>query len=248
MIIAICCVLTALHYILDISVIVYDQQFSILKYICYTQIFVTSDLVTAIHLAIGVGLTYSALSGGYSTHLDTHLLVAGLAFKVCSLSVCIILWLIFLRRVFQASELVEPGYKPIFQHLSSISAMKMFPRYASVGIICIYVCAIFGVVKFAQGWIGYLMVTGPCFLVLDAGMVAITGVVISFPGAYPRIVVGCDISVKDDEWVFSVLGKDTGKIGNLAEFLPGGVPSWYLPWTCLDPYSLNCVSLFYHIA
>ncbi|ODQ80933.1 hypothetical protein BABINDRAFT_46518 [Babjeviella inositovora NRRL Y-12698] len=197
--IAPCFIMAALYCILAKLVI-----FSVLEHIHYTQIFIASDLVTVILLAVGVGLTYSAISEGNSTHLGTSLLVAGLGIQAVSLSIFIILWLIFFWRVHKASKFAEPGYNPRFQHLSSTSAMKKFPAYAFVGIICMYVRAIFKVVEYSEGWTGYLRVHEPYFLGLDGAMVVITGLVMSFPGAYPGIVVGDNISVKKKRngWVF----------------------------------------------
>ncbi|ODQ80938.1 hypothetical protein BABINDRAFT_160375 [Babjeviella inositovora NRRL Y-12698] len=207
-------ILAAFYCIMDILVIVYGEQFSVLKRFRYSKIFITSDLVTVIILMAGVGTAYSSIASGHSSNTGTYLLVAGLGFQVGSLSIFIVLWLIFFWRVHKASKFAEPGYKPRFQHLSSTSAMKRFPLYAAVGIICMYVRAIFRVVEFSEGWAGYLRRTEPYFLILDGAMVVITGIVMSFPGGYPGIVVRHDVSVKNKKirWIFyefeEIAGKD----------------------------------------
>ncbi|ODQ80932.1 hypothetical protein BABINDRAFT_17068, partial [Babjeviella inositovora NRRL Y-12698] len=177
--IAPCFIMAALYCILAKLVIVYGERFSVLEHVRYTQIFITSDLLTVILLTAGVGITYSAISGGHSTHTGTSLMVAGLVIQMLSLSIFITFWLIFFWRVHKASKLAEPGYEPTYEHLSRTSAMKMFPRYASVGIICMYVRAIFKVAEYAQGWTGYLKVHEPYFLILDGAMVVICGIMMS---------------------------------------------------------------------
>ncbi|ODQ80934.1 hypothetical protein BABINDRAFT_160369 [Babjeviella inositovora NRRL Y-12698] len=206
-------ILAAFYCIMDILVIVYGEQFSVLKRFRYSKIFINSDLVTVIILMAGVGTAYSSIVNGDSSNTGTDLFIAGLGFQVGSLSIFIVLWLIFFWRVHKASKFAEPGYNPRFQHLSSTSAMKRFPAYAFVGIVCMYVRAIFKVVEYSEGWTGYLRVHEPYFLVLDGLMVVITGIVMSFPGGYPGIIVRHDVSVKNKKirWIFYEFEEIAGK-------------------------------------
>ncbi|ODQ80939.1 hypothetical protein BABINDRAFT_160376 [Babjeviella inositovora NRRL Y-12698] len=215
--------MAALYCILAKLVIVYGERYSILKPARYTQIFVASDFLSLVLQGGGGGVAATAVSGSGSTHLGTNIMIAGLGLQVASMTIFIVLWLVFFWRVYKASKLAEPGFDPRFEHLRSTSVMKLFPLYASVAVICVYVRSIYRVVELSEGWTGHLMVTEPYFLVLDGAMMTITGIVMSFPGAYPGIVVGREVSIKkkNNEGVFSGVEKNTEMSSDLGEFLQG---------------------------
>lgn len=81
-------------------VVVYGRHFSLLKPLWYTYFFITFDVVSLVIQAIGGGMASAALSNNEDNSNGTHVMVAGIAFQVLSMSVFLVLWAIFLRAVF----------------------------------------------------------------------------------------------------------------------------------------------------
>ncbi|ODQ80940.1 hypothetical protein BABINDRAFT_160377 [Babjeviella inositovora NRRL Y-12698] len=212
-------ILGLFYYILEKLIVVYGQQFSVLKPTHYLYIFTFSDILFFVLQVTGSATAGSVVSKMSSSHALTYVMLAGLASQLFSISVFIVLGLIFFWRVYKASKLAEPGFDPKYEYLRSTYTFKAFQHYALVGIICGFVRSVYRVVELSEGWTGYLKVTEPYFLVLDGAMIAITGIVMSLPSAYPGIVVGSDVPIrKYNKRVVSSLEGGIENSSDLEEF------------------------------
>jgi len=161
------------YFLLAKFAMIYGNNISRLKPMYYSYIFISCDLLSIVLQAIGGGMAASATQNGDSTTSGTHIMVAGLAVQVASMSLFIGLCVDFFFRVrkFQKqtdtsdpSSIYEEKYLPILKN-------RLFKPFLYAIVVCtilIYIRCIYRLAELAEGWDGYLILHEVYFLVLEA--------------------------------------------------------------------------------
>ncbi|PKK49652.1 hypothetical protein CI102_5424 [Trichoderma harzianum] len=126
----------------------------------YAIIFCTCDVISLVVQAVGGALAARAtveVNGDSST--GTHIMVAGIAFQLFTMSVFALLVVDFLRR---ARGLVIK--RPI-----KLVLIGLF-----VAFLMIYIRSIYRTIELAEGWTGFLITHEGYFIALDATLMVIT--------------------------------------------------------------------------
>ncbi|KAH6603732.1 hypothetical protein Trco_008507 [Trichoderma cornu-damae] len=140
----------------------------------YAIIFCTSDIISLVVQAVGGALAAKAsveINGNLAT--GTHIMVAGIAFQLFTMSVFALFFIDFLRR---ASHLVIK--RPI----------KLILVPLCVAFFMIYIRSIYRTIELAEGWTGFLITHEGYFIGLDAALmvVAVTVFLIFDPAVLLR--------------------------------------------------------------
>lgn len=145
--------------------LIYDlgARSSIISAKWYAIVFCTCDVVSLVVQAIG-GAQASEANTDSAMELGTHIMVAGIAFQLLTMTLFVGLLVDFLRRVLRAqgefSNVVTKGMKLVFAALVISTAM-------------IYIRGVYRTIELAQGWRGYLITHEGYFIGLDAAIMVI---------------------------------------------------------------------------
>lgn len=179
-------IMGGIYYLLAKLVTIYGHKFSILKPMHYSLLFILCDLLSIVLQAIGGGMAATAVKGSEDTDTGTHIMVAGIAFQVFSMSFFIILFGIFLWRVYKVKRVGNESaeFNPEYEQIRRKKLFKLFPYGIAWCVLMIYIRCIYRVVELAEGWTGYLIQTERYFLVLDGLMVffGVLGISFIHPG------------------------------------------------------------------
>lgn len=93
-------IMAAIYFLLAQCITIYGPQYSLLKPMWYSYIFIACDITSIVIQALGGGLASSASNRGKDTHPGTSVMVAGLAFQVFTMSCFLICLLAFLLRIY----------------------------------------------------------------------------------------------------------------------------------------------------
>lgn len=181
------------YFLLAKFAMIYGNNISRLKPMWYSYIFISCDLCSIILQAIGGGMAATAVQDGDSTTSGTHVMVAGLAVQVASMSLFIVLCVDFFWRVRQALKQADPLnpdaiFEEKYAHLRAKRLFKPFLWAIAICTILIYVRCIYRLIELAEGWDGYLILHEPYFLVLEALMVFLAAFVMTV--VHPGFVFG----------------------------------------------------------
>lgn len=152
-----------LYVLLGILIKQLGSQTSSLSPSSYAIIFCTCDVISLVVQAVGGALAAKAtveLNGDTTT--GTHIMVAGIAFQLFTMSIFALLVCDFLRR---AKRLVK--MRP-----TRLALIALF-----VAFLMIYIRSIYRTVELAEGWTGSLITHEGYFIGLDAVLMVIAAVV-----------------------------------------------------------------------
>lgn len=192
-----------IYYQLAKLIEIYGHKFALLPTpMMYSYIFIICDIVSLVIQAIGGGAAGSAVTENKSTATGTHIFVAGLAFQVASMSVFLVMWFHLLYKIyistrkkhanvtkFSWSLLKIPQCELDYQYRQSFSDLRLNPQrwtfhYFSLGltasVIFVYIRCIYRVIELAEGWSGYLITHEWYFIILDALMMSLATLILSF--------------------------------------------------------------------
>lgn len=193
-------IMAGVYYLLGKLVVVHGRQYSMLKPVWYGYIFVCCDVISLVIQAIGGGMAASASTNYEDLRPGTHVMVAGIAFQVFSMTLFFFFWFDFLVRIhFHVSPNVkfslralpqifrmgahaeqirrdelEPHYEARYRHLREKPLFKYYSLVITLSTAFIYIRCIYRVVELAQGWTGYLISHEVFLMCLDALMVFFT--------------------------------------------------------------------------
>lgn len=145
--------------------LIYDlgPRSSIISAKWYAIVFCTCDIISLVVQAIG-GAQASEANTDSAMELGTHIMVAGIAFQLLTMTLFVGLMGDFMRRVLRTqgefSNMVTKGMKLVFVALVISTAM-------------IYIRGIYRTIELAQGWRGYLITHEGYFIGLDATIMVI---------------------------------------------------------------------------
>ncbi len=181
-------IMGGIYYILAKFIMIYGTKFAIMKPMWYSYIFIVCDVISLVIQAAGGGLAATSLTANESTESGTHVMVAGLAFQVFSMSIYIFLYLHFFHKIRflhpSQHKQLDDQFNPDYKHIRDEKMFKIFPYVVFIGVLFVYVRCIYRVVELAEGWTGFLIVHEVYFMILDALMMALTCLIllIFYPG------------------------------------------------------------------
>lgn len=189
------------------------SEYSLIKPLWFTYIFVFCDVLSLVIQAIGGGIAAVSLETNDSTDNGTHIMVAGIAYQVFSMSLFLFLLFHFLFKIFfranpeikfsisnlfalffntkNGKELrakLDPYYNSHYQEVRSRKVFGYFPIILLLSVIFIYIRCIYRVVELAQGWTGYLITHEAFVMTLDAMMIFFT--TLTYIPFHPGIIFG----------------------------------------------------------
>lgn len=164
----------ALYVILGKLIIDLGPTSSILSAKLYTIIFCTCDLISLVVQAVG-GAKASTADDESEQDQGTHIMVAGIAFQLFTMTLFGLLLLDFVRRVLGSNDAFRS---------STTRGMKLVFGAVGISFVMIYTRSVYRTVELAQGWNGYLISHEAYFIGLDAAiMVVAVGVFVGFDPA-----------------------------------------------------------------
>lgn len=192
-------IMAGIYYMLGRMLIFHGDRFSLLRPRWFSYIFIACDVFSIVIQAIGGGVAGGALENKESTQTGTHIMVAGLAFQVFSMSLFYTLLSQFvIKSYFHNTDQVsfsvrnlfallfdtkrgqhlrrqlEPNYAPSYQEVRARSLFFYVVVFLFVGTLFIYIRCIYRLVELSQGWTGFLMTHQAFLMGLDALQVCFT--------------------------------------------------------------------------
>lgn len=166
------------YYLLAKLVTIYNENLSILKPMHYSLLFICCDILSIVIQAAGGGVASTALKNEDSTDTGTHIMVAGIAFQVFTMSVFLIFFFVFMWRMFKAvkrsPDRGESEFNPQFAYLRQKFMLRWFPLAITLAVLAIYIRCVYRVAELAEGWDGFLIQHEPYVLALDGLMVLLS--------------------------------------------------------------------------
>ena len=137
-------------------------QTSPLKPRFYLVIFCICDIIALLVQAGGAGIAANEFNkpNHGDTKKGTNTVVGGIIFQLLSMSVFVIIMLIFITRTNKSGTPFSSAEKRVFVAIA-------------ISLICLYIRNIYRVVQLAQGFTGYLSRHQPYFIALDGVMLII---------------------------------------------------------------------------
>ncbi|CUM68019.1 uncharacterized protein PRCAT00005734001 [Priceomyces carsonii] len=113
-------IMAGIYFLFAQLVIIHGRQYSVLKPMWYSYMFIVSDVVSLFIQAAGGGAASAATSENRDASGGTNTMIAGIAFQVFSMSVFLLFWFEFINRIyFKNSNFEESGSKLSKRSLSS---------------------------------------------------------------------------------------------------------------------------------
>ena len=213
-------IMAGIYYLLAQLIIIYGENYSILKPRWFCYIFIICDVLSLLIQAIGGAIAAIFLKMFKNSKIGTYIMVGGIAFQVLSMSLFLILLIDFTIRsfknstslkfsinnyfnlllntkkgVFLRNEFLEPFYNSNYSHIRSRKFFNYMPLIIIISVLFIYIRCIYRVVELSEGWRGYLITHEEFIFIMDALMVLLTCLIYLF--FHPGIMFGKDpISTK----------------------------------------------------
>lgn len=180
----------AIYSILGKLVAVYGRESSRLSPLGFTYLFCTCDLISIVIQAAGGGMAATAVTDGTDTSSGTHVMVAGIAFQVVSMTLFIALCIEFGIRIHRMGvlngtiDVNSCGPSEYVDIRSRKNMVRLQLIMGSIAVIFIYIRCIYRVVELAEGWDGYLISHEVYLFTLDGLMILISciALIIGHPG------------------------------------------------------------------
>ncbi|KUI60923.1 hypothetical protein VP1G_08112 [Cytospora mali] len=168
----------ALYVLLGILIIDLGRASSILSAKWYTIVFCTCDLVSLVVQAVGGAMASMANTNAQQTK-GTHIMVAGIAFQLGTMTLFGLLVGDFIRRI---------SSRRLGLRSSITRVLKLLLLALLVSFVMIYIRSIYRTIELAQGWSGYLITHQGYFIGLDATIMVIAVAV--FMPIDPAVLLG----------------------------------------------------------
>jgi len=149
------------------------RQYSILEPKWYIIVFVIADLISLIVQAVGGGQAAVATQTNGDASNGTHIMVAGICWQMFSMSVYVLLVIIYIFRIRKAK-------------VELTGNMKIFASGMSIVTLMIFIRCIYRTVELLGGWSGYIITHEVYFACLDGlpMIIALITFNIFHPGRY----------------------------------------------------------------
>jgi len=163
----------ALYIVFGQIIHIVGRQYSILSPKWYTVIFVIADLISLIVQSIGGGEAAVATQTNSDTSKGTHIMVAGICWQMFSMSIYVLLVIIYMFQISKAN-------------VKQTRSMKIFLSGMCVVTLMIFIRCIYRTVELLGGWSGYIITHEVYFACLDGlpMVIALIAFNIFHPGRY----------------------------------------------------------------
>ncbi|KAL7662405.1 Sphingoid long-chain base transporter RSB1 [[Candida] zeylanoides] len=211
------------YFALAQLVVLYGRQYSRLRPMWYSYIFIAADIFSLLVQCSGGAISSVASQRGDSSATGTHVMVVGLAIQVVSMTVFLYFYLHFLYRTYfghpsedalsrpsvahfarllcnrastrhHRATVLEPHYNEQFADLRARPLAPWWPLALLVAVAFVYVRCVYRVVELSEGFTGWLMTREWPLMVLDAMMMAVVALVAT--PFHPVFVFGRDNRLK----------------------------------------------------
>lgn len=205
--------MAGIYFLLAQLTVIHGRRFSVLKPLWFSYIFVVCDLCSLVIQAVGGGMAAIALENLQTTKPGTHVMVAGIAFQVLSMTLFMGLFFDFVHRIYftanenvkfsianlfrlffqtkkgrELTEVLQQSYNMKYQHIWSRKLFGYFPLAILVLVFFIYIRCFYRLVELNQGWTGYLITHEQYVMTLDGLMVILTSAL--WVGFHPGFIMG----------------------------------------------------------
>lgn len=191
--------MAGVYYLLGKIVVVYGPSHSMLRPISYLYIFILCDILSLCIQAIGGALAATSVVIYENPAIGTHIMVAGIAFQV--LSMTLFIWFLFdflfrvnfrasgkvefslsklftlaifhrsLRAEYLRSRMLEPYYDPQYRSIRQRRDFQYLPLLIIVLTALVYVRCVYRVIELLRGWTGYLYTHELYSIIFDSIMI-----------------------------------------------------------------------------
>jgi hypothetical protein len=200
-IIQICCLVISPAFItagiyltLKHIVISFGEQWSRLRPVWYTRIFIAGDLFSLILQGAGGGLASTADPGSDLQDVGTDLMIAGVIFQVVTLAFFGYFLTEYTLRTYRRREKLSEESMTLFHKTS----FRCFMGSIITAYVCIFVRCVYRIPELTGGWGSELMRNEPEFIVLEGVMIVIAvGVLTVFHPGYCFPALGNTIGKKN---------------------------------------------------
>lgn len=211
-------IMAGIYFLTAQLIVIHGRQFSFLKPMWYSAIFITVDIISFLMQAAGGGL----FNNVEKRTTGKNVMLIGIIVQVVGMTFYLILLIDFLRKIYFKntipSQYAKPGvvnffkllfnvpsirsyrlneldlaYNPNFADLRQPNIFNYFPYALFVAVIYIYIRSIFRLVELAQGLDGYLFSKEAFLFGLDGTLIALAGVV--FHLFHPVWIYGKEVRI-----------------------------------------------------
>lgn len=169
-----CFMMAGIYYIIAQLTLIYGEEFSVLKPMQYSLIFITSDVISIILQAGGGGLAATSASRFQSTDTGTYVMVGGLAFQVFTITLFQIFWYIFIFNIYQNyKKYGDSKFTSRFIYIRKRKFLLPFIFGVSVSVVLIFVRSIYRLIELSEGWSSKLSNNENYFMILEGLMVSL---------------------------------------------------------------------------
>jgi hypothetical protein len=163
----------ALYVVLGQIIAMVGRQYSLLAPKWYTLLFVIADLISLIVQAVGGGQAAVAAQTNSDTTNGTHIMIAGICWQMFSMSVYVLLVILYIFRIKKAKVVLS-------------QTMKIFLGGMGIITLMIFIRCIYRTVELQAGWDGYIITHEVYFACLDGlpMIIALIAFNVFHPGRY----------------------------------------------------------------
>lgn len=207
-------IMAGVYYLLAQLSVIHGRKFSVLKPLWYSYIFIFCDMSSLAIQAAGGGLAALRLQNLESTTTGTHIMVAGIAFQVLSMTLFVGFLFDFMYRIyFKANPNVRFSFRNLFalffqtnrgkelrmlylnqhynkryEHIWTRNIFGYYPLALFFSVFFIYVRCVYRLVELSEGWTGYLITHEEYVMTLDGLQVLITCLILV--PFHPGLIMG----------------------------------------------------------
>ncbi|KAK6454532.1 putative transporter or flippase transmembrane protein [Scheffersomyces xylosifermentans] len=102
-----------IYFLFAQVVVIHGRQYSILKPMWYSYLFIACDVLSLLIQAGGGGSASIASKNHTDTAPGTHTMIAGIVFQVVAMTVFLVFWFEFLQRIYFKNANAEPTDSPL---------------------------------------------------------------------------------------------------------------------------------------
>lgn len=197
-----CFLINGLNYVQSQIILVYGNQYSVLKPMDHYHLFLIFDLACLIIEAVGCAIYGRAMdvnigedrSSSAVSDLGRYIACAGLALQVVSITTSQIFWYVFLRKI--SKRYKEDGFNPEYRSFrEKENLLKRFIIGISFSFLCIYIRCIYRTVERGTGYPWSATVDESNMNFVEGMMVALAGLllIVVSPGFVYGRYAGIDI-------------------------------------------------------
>lgn len=179
--------MAGIYFLVAQVTIIHGEQFSLLKPMQYSLIFIISDMIAIILQATGAGIATS--SNAISVTRGVKIMLAGLCFQIASIVLFQCFWNYFTYNIWKSYKAYgDSEFEPQY---AILRAKKIYAPYVcaiSLTVIFIFIRSCYRVAKLSNGWLSRLAYDETYDMILEALMMLLACSLLTI--LHPGIVYG----------------------------------------------------------